>query len=79
MVNESNVYVWLNLGGGNFGMLGLTLSLEAYDVLSPTVLSAQPHLGAAPIFPHGATIPQISNICVFSEEEAVYQRFNIVV
>ena len=61
-------------------MLGLTLSLEAYSVLSPTAFAAPPHPGAAPIFLHAANYPQISNTRrVFSEEEAVYQRFNIVV
>ena len=78
MVNENAVFVRSNLGGGKFGMLGLTLSPTSYVVFSPTSFAASPHLGAAPIFPHAPTSPQISNIRrVFAEEEAVYQCFDI--
>ena len=74
IVNKNAVSVRLNLGGGKFGMLGLTLSPRAYAVLSPTLFFSSPHPGAAPVFPHAANGPQISNIChVFAEEDAVYQ------
>ena len=80
MVNENAVSDRSNLGGGNFGILGLTLSLAAYAVLSTTFFAAPPHPGTAPIIPHATTEPQISNIRrVFAKEEAVYQSFDRVV
>ena len=42
MINKNAVSVRSNLGGGNFGMLRLALSLAAYAVLSPSAFTS-PH------------------------------------
>ena len=80
MVNKNAVSVQPKFGGGNFGIIGLTLYLAAYSVLSPTVFVAPYQPGTAHFFPHTTTFPQISNIRhVFAEDEYVYQRFDIVI
>ena len=80
MFNKNAVSVCSNLGDGNFRMLGLTLYPMDYTFLSPTTFAAPHHPGEAPILPHAANVSQISNILrVFAKEEAVYQRFDILV
>jgi hypothetical protein len=78
-LNENAVKVHSHLGNGLLGFLGVTVTPAVYDTLSnaPFVVPANP--GVAPVFPAGATGPQIANIrIIFAEALRSFKKYNDV-
>jgi hypothetical protein len=78
-MNENCIAVHSNLGNGQLGHLGISVTPAVYDTLSATPFVAPVNPGAAPVFPNGAQGPQIENIRrIFEEEQSIFNTYQNV-
>lgn len=78
-MNENCISVHSNLGNGQLGHLGISVTASVYDTLSAVPFVAPANPGAAPVFPVGAQGPQITNIrLVFDEAQSIFNTYQNV-
>ena len=75
-LNANAASIPSNGGNGQLGLLYLTVSPVVYATLSPVVFVPPVNPGITPIFPAGATGPQIANIRhVFKESHGMFSAY----
>ncbi len=78
-INENCISVHSNLGNGQLGHLGISVTAAVYNTLSAIPFVPPVNPGAAPVFPDGAQGPQIANIrLVFDEAQIMFNTYQNV-
>ena len=78
-MNENCISVHSNLGNGQLGHLGITVTQAVYNTLSALPFVAPINPGSTPVFHPNAQAPEIENIRrIFQEEQAVFNTYQNV-